>query len=187
VVRPLLVEFADDPVSADVDDQYLLGDRLLVAPVLEQGARSRRVYLPPGTWVHPFTGEVTEGGGFRTVDAPLDTVPMWQRGDTVLPLGPVRQHVDEQVDGPLTLVLAAPSSSGSYEVDTEAGRVPVSHRTLDDGVEVEVGPADDPVELVVLGAGPFSGVTGAGALREVPGGVAVAVDAGSGALVRLTR
>jgi hypothetical protein len=65
--------------------------------------------------------------------------------------------------------------------------VPVTHRAVDDGVEVEVGPADDPVELVVLGAGPFSGVTGAAPLREVPGGVAVAVDAASGAVVRLTR
>ncbi|HYO36380.1 MAG TPA: TIM-barrel domain-containing protein [Geodermatophilus sp.] len=187
VVRPLLLEFPDDPVAADVDDQYLLGDRLLVAPVLEEGVRSRRVYLPAGTWVHPFTGVVTEGGGFSTVDAPLDVVPMWVRGDTVLPLGPVRQHVDEQVDGPLVLLLAAPSSSGSYEVDTGAGRVAVAHRTVDDGVEVRVGPVDGPVELVVLGGGAFTRAAG-GVLREVPGGVSVAVDAAAGgATVRLSR
>ncbi|MGY1701541.1 glycoside hydrolase family 31 protein [Geodermatophilus sp. SYSU D00766] len=187
VVRPLLLEFPEDPGSAGVDDQYLLGDRLLVAPLLEEGARSRRVYLPPGTWVAPFTGEVTDGGGFRTVDAPLDVVPMWVRGDTVLPLGPVRQHVDEQVDGPLTLLLAAPSSEGEYEVDTGAGRTRVAHRSDGDAVEVTVGPVDVPVELVVLGAGPFTRATGAGPPRAVPGGVAVPVDAGSGARVLLTR
>jgi alpha-glucosidase (family GH31 glycosyl hydrolase) len=186
VVRPLLLEFPDDPVAAGVDDQYLLGDRLLVAPVLEEGARSRRVYLPPGSWVHPSTGEVTEGGGFRTVDAPLDVVPMWLRGDTVLPLGPVRQHVDEQVDGPLTLLLAAPSRGGTYEVDTGDGRVTVTHRVSGGGVVVEVGPVAGPVELVVLGAGPFPRVTG-GVQRDVPGGVAVDVDAASGATVRLSR
>ncbi|MGY1670853.1 glycoside hydrolase family 31 protein [Geodermatophilus sp. SYSU D00710] len=187
VVRPLLLEFPEDPVCADVDDQYLLGDRLLVAPVLEQGARSRRVYLPPGTWVDPATGEATSGGGFRTVDAPLDVVPMWLRGDTVLPLGPVRQHVDEPVDGPLTLLLAAPSAGGEYEVDTGAGRTVVRHRADGDGVEVTVGPVEGPVELTVLGAGPFTRVTGAGVPRDVPGGVTVSVDAAGGARVLLSR
>jgi alpha-D-xyloside xylohydrolase len=187
VVRPLLLEFPDDLVAADVDDQYLLGDRLLVAPVLEEGARSRRVYLPAGTWVDPSTGEGTEGGGFRTVQAPLDVVPMWLRGNTVLPLGPVRQHVDEQVDGPLSLLLAAPSAGGEYEVDTGSERVRVAHRGTGDGVEVTVGPVEGPVELTVLGAGRFSGVTGAGEPRDVPGGVTVAVDATSGARVRLSR
>jgi alpha-glucosidase (family GH31 glycosyl hydrolase) len=176
-------------VAADVDDQYLLGDRLLVAPVLEQGARTRRVYLPPGTWVHPFTGETTEGGRFLTVDAPLDTVPMWLRENTVLPLGPVRQHVDEAVDGPLTLVLAAPSGDGDYDVVTGTGTATarISHRATAEGLEVTVEPVDGPVELTVLGAGPFAGVTGGGPLRQVPGGVSVAVDAAAGARVRLSR
>jgi alpha-D-xyloside xylohydrolase len=190
VVRPLLLEFPDDPVAAGIDDQYLLGDRLLVAPVLEQGARSRRVYLPHGTWVHPFTGEATEGGRFLTVDAPLDTVPMWLRENTVLPLGPVRQHVDEVVDGPLTLLLAAPSADGDHDVVPGAGTgtVRISHRTTADALEVTVGPHDGPVELTVLGGGDFTGVTGgSGALREVPGGVSVAVDAASGARVRFSR
>jgi hypothetical protein len=93
------------------------------------------------------------------------------------------------VDGPLTLLLAAPSAGGTYEVDTGAGRVPVTHRVSGDDVEVQVGPVDGPVELVVLGAGTYGRAAG-GALREVPGGVAVTVaaaDAASGATVRLSR
>ena len=187
VVRPLLVEFPDDPVCADVDDQYLLGDRLLVAPVLERGVRSRRVYLPPGTWVQPWTGEVSEGGRFLSVETPLDVVPMWLRGDTVLPLGPVRQYVDEPVDGPLTLLLAAPTAAGAYEVLTDDGSLEVSHRTVDHGVALTIGPVDSPVEVHVLGAGRFTGVTGGSGLRDVPGGVAVTVDAASGADVLLRR
>jgi alpha-D-xyloside xylohydrolase len=187
VVRPLFVEFPDDPVCLDVDDQYLLGDRLLVAPVLEQGARSRRVYLPAGSWVDPFTGAVTEGGRFLTVDAPLDTVPMWLRGDTVLPMGPVRQHVDERVAGPLTLLLAAPTGEGSYEADLGGDVVRVEHRTGADEVAVTVGPVSGPVELHVLGTGSFSSVTGAAGQRDVPGGVAVTLDAARGAHVVLSR
>src|SRR3712207_5339860 len=118
VVRPLLLEFPDDPGAVGVDDQYLLGDRLLVAPVLEEGARARRVYLPPGAWVDRATGEPVAGGRHLVFDAPLDTVPLFHRGDTVLPLGPVVQHVDEAWDGPLELVLAAPETGGDTTVLT---------------------------------------------------------------------
>ncbi len=190
LVRPLFVEFRDDPVAHDVDDQYLLGDRLLVAPVLERGARSRRVYLPAGTWVDLATGEAVRGGRFLVADAPLDVVPMWVRGDTVLPLGPVVQHVDEGPCDPLTLLLAAPTGSGRYEVLTGGAAVVVEHRTTEDGLEVSVSPAPGRVELTVLGAGPFASASAGGTgaeLRPVPGGVAVGVDAARGAEVRLRR
>ncbi len=187
VVRPLLLEFPDDPVGAGVDDQYLLGDRLLAAPVLE-GARARRVYLPPGAWVDRATGERVEGGRHLTVDAPLDAVPLFHRGDTVLPLGPVVQHVDQQWDGPLELVLAAPATGGEYTLLTGRETVRVVHGVVDGGVEVRVDGAPGPVALRVVGAGPFAGATVDGrdaAPPPVPGGVVVAAE-GDGA-VRLRR
>jgi alpha-D-xyloside xylohydrolase len=188
VVRPLLLEFPDDPVAAGVDDQYLLGDRLLVAPVLEEGARARRVYLPPGAWVDRATGGRVEGGRHLTVDAPLDTVPLFHRGDTVLPLGPVVQHVEQPWDGPLELVLAAPAAGGTSTLLTGRETVRVAHRVVDGGVEVRVAGAPGPVELRVVGAGPFVGaaVDGRDAeLRPVPGGVVV--EAAGDAVVRLRR
>lgn len=159
VVRPLLLEFPDDPVAATVEDQYLLGDRLLVAPVLEQGARSRRVYLPPGPWVDHATGERVDGGRFLQVDAPLDAVPLFHRGDTVLPLGPVVQHVEQEWDGPLELVLAAPGRGGEVEVLTGRETVRVAHEVHDGEVEVRITGAPGPVELRVIGAGRFTGAT----------------------------
>jgi alpha-D-xyloside xylohydrolase len=186
VVRPLLLEFPDDPVAARVDDQYLLGDRLLVAPVLEEGARSRRVYLPPGAWVDHGTGERVEGGRFVRVDAPLDTVPLFHRGDTVLPLGPVVQHVEQEWDGPLELVLAAPETGGEVEVLTGRETVRVAHAVDGDGVEVRIAGAPGPVELRVVGAGPFTGATVDGRdapLHPVPGGVVV--DTPGDAVIRL--
>ena len=63
-----------------IDDQYLLGPELLVAPVTTQGATNRSVYFPAGaSWEHYFTGKSVQGGQRLTVDAPLDTIPVYRR------------------------------------------------------------------------------------------------------------
>jgi alpha-D-xyloside xylohydrolase len=67
-------------------DVYLLGDHLLVAPVVERGATRREVPLPPGGWVDWWTGERHEGGRNIVVDAPLDTLPLFLRQGGIVPL-----------------------------------------------------------------------------------------------------
>lgn len=80
VMRGLFHEFPEDPVGWSVADQYLYGPSLLVAPVLEAGATSRRVYLPVGaSWTSLGTGEVHDGGQWIDVDAPLSVLPVFAR------------------------------------------------------------------------------------------------------------
>ena len=81
IVRHLMLEFPDDPQSRTVSDQYMLGSTYLVAPVVEQGATSREVYLPPGTWYHLWTGQMFEGGTTVTVDAPIGSPPVFTRDE----------------------------------------------------------------------------------------------------------
>jgi alpha-D-xyloside xylohydrolase len=79
-MRPLFFAFPEDEHAWDVDDQFLLGPDVLVAPVYEAGARTRRVYLPSGArWLDPATGSVTEGGTTLDVDAPLERIPVFVR------------------------------------------------------------------------------------------------------------
>jgi len=86
-MRPYLVEFPEDPKSWTVDDAFLFGRDLLVAPVLEAGARSWDVYLPKGaTWRDAWTGEEHEGGQTVTVPAPLDRIPLFLRDGASLPI-----------------------------------------------------------------------------------------------------
>jgi alpha-D-xyloside xylohydrolase len=86
-IRPYLLEFPEDPKSWTVDDAYLFGRDLLVAPVLEAGARSWDVYLPKGaTWRDAWTGEEHEGGRTVTVPAPLDRIPLFLRDGARLPV-----------------------------------------------------------------------------------------------------
>ena len=80
VMRALFYEFPDDPQTWAVDDQYLLGPDLLIAPVLAAGARERQVYLPAGArWTDAASGEVHQGGTAVRVAAPLDVLPLFLR------------------------------------------------------------------------------------------------------------
>lgn len=80
VMRGLFHEFPGDPRAWEVDDQYLLGAHLLIAPVVEPGARERDVYLPEGArWTDAATGEGHEGGRTVRVNAPLDVIPVFLR------------------------------------------------------------------------------------------------------------
>ncbi|WP_165984770.1 glycoside hydrolase family 31 protein [Streptomyces sp. YIM 98790] len=86
-MRPLFVDHPGDPHAWTVEDQFLLGPDLLVAPVAEPGARSREVYLPAGTrWHDPATGATHDGGRTVTADAPLDRIPVLTREGADVPL-----------------------------------------------------------------------------------------------------
>lgn len=77
VVRHLMLEFPDDAGSRTIDDQFMLGVDLLVAPVVTEGATSREVYLPPGSWHHVWTRDVYEGPATITVNAPIGEPPVF--------------------------------------------------------------------------------------------------------------
>lgn len=81
-MRPLFFDFADDPEAARVEDQFLFGPDLLIAPVLEYEARSREVYLPTGVeWTDVWTGRRFDGGMQSCADAPLEHIPVYVRGN----------------------------------------------------------------------------------------------------------
>jgi alpha-D-xyloside xylohydrolase len=79
-MRPLFVDFPDDPVCEEIEDQFMLGPDILVAPVLVQGARQRRVYLPADTgWANAWDNTSYLGGQWIDMPAPLDTIPVFLR------------------------------------------------------------------------------------------------------------
>jgi alpha-D-xyloside xylohydrolase len=86
-MRPLFVDFPDDERAWAVEDQMMFGPDVLVAPVLEAGARSRRVYLPMGTrWTHAWSGRLREGGTWVDEDAPLHEIPVYLREGATVPV-----------------------------------------------------------------------------------------------------
>jgi alpha-glucosidase (family GH31 glycosyl hydrolase) len=95
ILRPLALEFQDDPRLAQVDDQFMLGEALLVAPVLEAGATRRHVVLPAGAWYDFWSGQRWQGPGEIEMAAPPERLPLLARGGSLLPLGPSLQHIPD--------------------------------------------------------------------------------------------
>jgi alpha-glucosidase len=80
ILRHLMLVFPDDRETWDISDQFMIGDSLLVAPVIEEGAMSRSVYFPADSWYNVWTGESVQGGQTIMVDAPIGSPPVYARG-----------------------------------------------------------------------------------------------------------
>ena len=103
-MRPLVFDFADDPVALSQQNEYMFGHSLLVHPVTEAGVSSWSTYLPKNKagW-YDRDGHSYAGG--TTIDAPvtLAQIPVFIKGGTILPIGADRQSSADQVDGTMTL------------------------------------------------------------------------------------
>lgn len=119
IMRALWLHHPDDPKAVACGDQYLFGKNLLVAPVVEQGATARQVYLPKGNWYDFWTSQLVEGGSEVRREVTLDLMPLYVRAGSILPLGPVKQYVNEKVHQPLSISIypGADSSFLLYEDD----------------------------------------------------------------------
>ncbi|WEM45529.1 glycoside hydrolase family 31 protein (plasmid) [Photobacterium sp. DA100] len=79
LMRAMLFDYAEDENVWDIYDQYMFGDDLLVAPIIEEGSQSREVYLPAGQWVNIFTGETFSGEQTVKVTATMSEIPVFIR------------------------------------------------------------------------------------------------------------
>lgn len=86
IQRPLVYDFQEDIATWPIEDQYLFGDSLLVAPVCAAGVTRRNVYLPEGTWYDCHSDESFSGQRFVTAEAPMDYIPLFARGGRVVPM-----------------------------------------------------------------------------------------------------
>lgn len=99
IIRPLVYAFPGDPACHTESFDFMLGPSLLVASVLQDGARQRPVYLPAvGEWCDWYTGEWHPGGGVVDADAPLERIPLFVRAGGLIPLGKVMRHVGAEPD-----------------------------------------------------------------------------------------
>jgi alpha-glucosidase len=118
-MRPLFVDFPDDETAAAVDDEFLFGSDLLVAPVLWEGAVERSVYLPRGDWYDYWTGQRFEGGQTITVPAGLDVIPLFVKGGAFVFRQPVVQSTGEMPGNAMHVLIAPATKSDAilYEDD----------------------------------------------------------------------
>ena len=104
ILRPFLLQEPQDPTGVRIDDQFFVGDNILVAPVFNDEG-DRKLYLPEGRW-YDFFGELqpVQGGGKIEREAvPLDRLPVYVRAGSVIPLGPAMQYTGQKPVDPLSV------------------------------------------------------------------------------------
>jgi alpha-D-xyloside xylohydrolase len=104
MMRALAFDYPSDPMALNIPDQYMFGPAILVNPVSDQGATARSLYLPANvTWYDFWTGNTTQGGQRIMAPAPIDHMPLYVRGGSILPMGPIVQYAAEKPADPIEL------------------------------------------------------------------------------------
>jgi len=122
-MRALVMDFPGDRNALDILDQFMFGPALLVNPVTRAGATTRSVYLPAGSnWYDFWTGASLQGGQTVEAAAPIETVPLYVRAGSIVPMGPELQHTSEKPADPIELRIyrGADGKFTLYEDDGES-------------------------------------------------------------------
>jgi alpha-glucosidase/alpha-D-xyloside xylohydrolase len=162
-MRALFMDFPGDPKAADIPDEYMYGPAFLVAPVTEQGATHRTVYLPAGCdWYNYWTSERLRGGQAIVVDSPIDTLPLFVKAGSIVPLG----SEVESAQQPQTIasIRVYPGADGSFSLFQDDGKTygyekdggsitkltwnEAAHQLKHEGAPAWSGPDDSVVRVV---------------------------------------
>ena len=120
VMRAMWLAYPGDAKMLAIDDVYMWGDALLVAPVTVAGATQRSVYLPAGLWYDYWTHTRVQGGAEVTASADLATLPLFVKAGAIVPMGPVKQYTTEPSAEPLDLVVY-PGADGRFSFYEDDG------------------------------------------------------------------
>lgn len=119
-MRALFMDFPNDPKVANIGDEYMFGPAFLVAPVTDQGATTREVYLPSGTdWYNYWTNERMHGGQTIKVDAPIDVIPLFVRAGSIIPFGTPIESTAQQQN--IAKVRVYPGADGDFTLYSDDG------------------------------------------------------------------
>jgi alpha-D-xyloside xylohydrolase len=115
--RALIMDFRTDTHVYNIQDQFMFGNEVLVSPVVEQHANSRKVYLPktPGGWIDFWTGKKYESNQTIDAAAPLETIPLFVKAGSIVPMGPFIQYAEEKTKGDIELRVYT-GSDGSFSL-----------------------------------------------------------------------
>ena len=120
-MRALAFDFLSDSKAIDIKDEFMFGPALLVAPVTEEGATSREVYLPKGTdWYDFWTGKRIVGGQTIRREAPLNVLPLYVRAGSILTMGPEEEYTGEHPSAPIELRVY-PGADGDAKLYSDDG------------------------------------------------------------------
>ena len=98
IMRPLVLNYPTDPAVKNMNDEYMVGTNIVVAPIVEEGKNCRTVYLPQGEWIDFWNNVTYSGNTTILVSAPIDKLPLFIKKNTILPWGEVKEHISSKPD-----------------------------------------------------------------------------------------
>ena len=170
-MRAMALEF-DELGAVTCDRQYMLGDALLVAPVLRENG-SADVFLPRGQWTHFLTGKSVQGDGWRNETHDFFSLPLYVRENTILPLGQTNEAAVYAYEKELTLAVYAlrDGAVAEREIVDQTGAVAFTVQASREGNEITMRFSKLPegAKVVFIGEKPIEVIDGAAAVADVRG------------------
>jgi alpha-D-xyloside xylohydrolase len=148
VVRPMYLEFPDDPATPGIQLQYMLGPYLLVAPVFNSEGRCRP-YLPAGRWWDFWNNTALDGPRHLDLTVSLERIPIYVRQDSILPFAPEQEFVGQRPCDPLRLELRLVSRA-ELSIPAPEGRVEVRARRTRQRIRLDLRATGQRLELRLL-------------------------------------
>ena len=116
-MRPLVLNYPDDETVRNMNDEYMVGDNVLVAPIVQQGQTARAVYLPEGEWIALDSGVQYSGRTNILANVPIDKLPVFIKKDTLMPWGQAVEHISDKPDTKMTFRLFGNAATYTHYQD----------------------------------------------------------------------
>lgn len=173
MMRAMVLEFPEDPTSHHLDTQYMLGDRLLVAPIFREDGIVK-YYIPEGQWTNFFTGESVAGGRWRKEEHSYMSLPLLVKPNSLLAIGSNDQRPDYDYEEGVSLHLfeledGAEAIAIIYDVNGEQKRTIIASREGSEITIVTDAAANKPWTVVLRGITNINRIIGASAAHNVQG------------------
>lgn len=137
LMRPLVYQFPNDPVCGSIDTQFMLGDALMVVPVLKKSDEVLR-YLPEGNWFDLRSAEVIPGGGYAEESCPLEKMPLYLHDGHALLRSPVTQFTGEKYDTIMVEIFLQDAAVGTERFDFSQGSIEINWKTQGKNLSIKI-------------------------------------------------
>jgi alpha-glucosidase len=121
VMRPLMMEYPKDENTYNLSDQFMVGDNVVIAPIMQPTVQHRAVYLPEGNWIDYWTEEVFEGGKHHLVKADLNTLPIFIKQGSLLVHGQVKRSTEIKDEKLILHLYYGENTSSSFKLYEDDG------------------------------------------------------------------